>query len=316
MGLRQHLWHCLGSLLHHSCVGKHKPGTTCQLWPFSARAQVPGLRCVSGRRAPLFCLPDTGKFARWLRQHGPANIVRSRRIGCAEADSEAIFLEVEWRDHGCPPAGVWYQLRVPGSNEWHPFSVAAAEPGTLGFLIKNMGNGTWTQKITEQPPTELMLEGPYGGPAFSSTHCRQMILVAGGVGITSMARLWKDPPTGVSRVTIVWVVRCPEATEWLVALLPEYATRSGIKGPSIRIFVTRQSSRERDPGNTWAAGVSSNDMMAFALEEDHTVSVDKSFRDQPRAALLEQPGTCNTLVSVPSVAEDGGCNAEDSLFCC
>lgn len=262
----------------------------------------------------LHCL---GKFARWLRRYGPANVVRSRRIGCAEADSEALFLEVEWPGQGCPPAGVWYLLRVPGSNEWHPFSVAAAEPGTLGFLIKNMGNGTWTQKITEQTPAALMLEGPYGGPAFSSTHCRQLLLVAGGVGITSMARLWRDPPEGVSRVTMLWVVRCPEATEWLVALLPEYASKSGIEGESIRIFVTRQSSRERDPGITWAAGVNSDDMMAFAPEEDRAVSVDKNLRDQPRTALLEQSGTwerCRSnLVSSPSVAADGGCSAENNF---
>jgi len=224
-------------------------------------------------------------------------------------------LEVEWPDQRCPPAGVWYMLQVPGSNEWHPFSVAAANPGTLGFLIKNMGTGTWTQKMTEQPPSLLMLEGPYGGPAFSSTHCRQMILVAGGVGITSMARLWKDPPTGVSRVIILWVVRCPEATEWLAALLPEYASRSGIEGQSIRIFVTRQSTRERDPGVTWAAGVSSNDRMAFSIEEDRTVPVDTNVRNSPGTALLEQPEArarhCRNAVSTSSVAAAGDCNAEE-----
>jgi len=143
--------------------------------------------------------------------------------------------------------------------------VAAEEPDSLLFLVKNMGVGSWSSKVVTDIPFSVRTEGPYGGPGFAPGHCDALLLVGGGVGISSLARLWQAPPAGISRVELVWVVRCPEAVEWLAALVPDVSSER-LHG-SIHVFVTRQATRERRSSPTWAAGVNSDDRLEPEVPE-------------------------------------------------
>jgi len=137
----------------------------------------------------------------------------------------------------------------------------------MTFLIKNMGAGSWSSKVLAES-SAVRLEGPYGGPGLFPGHCTDLVLIGGGVGLSALARLWEHPPEGVSRVVLVWVTRCPEAIDWLAALLPNY-NEGPANGSSIQVFVTRQAIRPRLPSVTWAAGITQDDAINNSPSKGH-----------------------------------------------
>lgn len=232
-------------------------------------------------------LHGLGILSKRMRRTPPLHVLNTHVLGRADVDSEALLLTVSHQENISEsskkllPPGVWFLLQVPGSAQWHPYSLAADSPSTTSFLIKNMGRGTWSSRVVAEPPSTIRMEGPYGGPGFFPGHCTGLVLVGGGVGLSALARLWQHPPQGVSRVALVWVTRCPETLDWLVALLP-HACEGRSDGSSIQIFVTRQGSRSRLPSLTWAAGVTEDDGIDISGE----ASVGGN---RPRAATAPLP---------------------------
>jgi len=233
------------------------------------------LHCFAFATMSVVCLllHAAGWLARYARRSRSCGVLRAEKFGSAEVDGEAVLLNIEWSADGVASTqsssgksvrrlapGAWFLLQVPGDRGWHPYSVAAEGEGTVSFLVKNMGEGSWSAQVTTNPPATLRIEGPYGGPGFAPRECTALMLVGGGVGLTPLARLWCHPPAGISHVELIWVVRTPEAVSWLAALLPELS--SAAHRGSIRIFVTRQGERERLPSLTWAAGVSPRDQVS------------------------------------------------------
>jgi len=248
------------------------------------------LHCFAFATLAAVCLSLHGAslVARRLRRTSPLVALRHRRLGVAEIDSEAALLEVPWRrggnaaDEPLPP-GTWFLLQAAGSREWHPYSVAAESRDSITFLVKNMGAESWSARFVRQAPASVRIEGPHGGSGFAPGHLTNLLLVGGGVGLTPLLRLWLSPPAGVSHVELVWVARCPEAMEWLEALLPSASAAPGRERGTIRVYVTRQSQRERAPSATWAAGVSADDTMSF----DGDLRVEPAMLDEgARRAML------------------------------
>lgn len=221
------------------------------------------LHCFEFATLALVCSALHGiSWLSRLRRRRRVLVLRAKRSGAAESDSEALLLKVEHvtseTNRGDLPPGTWFLLQVPCSREWHPYSLAMCESGTFTFLVKNMGEGSWSSRVVGDVPAKICLEGPYGGPGFFPGHCRSLLLVCGGVGLSPLARLWQRPPPGVERVELIWVVRCPEAMDWLTELVPDHISGACHAG-FIQVFLTRSAVRERSPAPTWAAGITKRD---------------------------------------------------------
>jgi predicted ferric reductase len=122
------------------------------------------------------------------------------------ADTVALTLR---RTDGQPlghVAGQYCFLSVPSvsGSEWHPFSVCsppasdfalAGSNDPFSFKIKSMGADQWTGKLLALAKTygdlgrklTVRVDGPYGLPGVDLDDYNQLVLVAGGIGITPVA---------------------------------------------------------------------------------------------------------------------------------
>lgn len=101
--------------------------------------------------------------------------------------SGAICDDIRWFDFALDcnftfSPGQYVNLRFPGDKRYHAFSIASA-PGDakLQLIIKRVGEFT-TKLFAAQPRTELELLGPIG-EFFVEEHEREVVLIAGGVGV-------------------------------------------------------------------------------------------------------------------------------------
>ncbi|MCW2838910.1 MAG: ferric reductase, partial [Aeromicrobium sp.] len=93
--------------------------------------------------------------------------------------------------------GQFFRWRFMTAQTWataHPFSMSApARPDKLRLTVKALGNGsTFLQDIAVG--TRVIAEGPYGAMTADRRTRQNILLVAGGVGITPMRALFESIP--------------------------------------------------------------------------------------------------------------------------
>jgi predicted ferric reductase len=94
-------------------------------------------------------------------------------------------------------AGQFFRWRFLTPDHWataHPFSLSAAPTGTsLRLTVKALGDGS--RDLQDLPVgTWVVAEGPYGAVTAGRRTRRDVLLVAGGVGITPMRALFETLP--------------------------------------------------------------------------------------------------------------------------
>ncbi|KAJ9462859.1 Ferric reduction oxidase 5 [Diplonema papillatum] len=127
--------------------------------------------------------------------------------------------------------GSYFYITIPeiGFMEAHPFSVTTHHSsGRATFYIKNMGSGTWTDRVGKASigtkGSAAQVEGPYGKLSFDVKNHSKIILVAGGIGITPMLSTvnYMEPD---QIVTLCWSVREAEVVRLLQSELFELLAR-------------------------------------------------------------------------------------------
>ena len=126
---------------------------------------------------------------------------RMRVVAVVPEGPGVVSLVVEGRDLDelRAESGQFFRWRFLTPDSWwtaHPFSLSAAPTAThLRLTVKSLGDGSgFLQRV--EPGTWVMAEGPYGAmTAHRRTH-RDVLLVAGGVGITPMRALFESMPLG------------------------------------------------------------------------------------------------------------------------
>jgi predicted ferric reductase len=102
---------------------------------------------------------------------------------------------------------LWRFLDGPGWSRAHPYTLSAA-PGRdlLRITVKDLGDGSG-RVAGLRPGTRVLIEGPYGALTADRHTGYKALLIAAGVGITTMRALLDDLAPASGSVTLLYRVR-------------------------------------------------------------------------------------------------------------
>src|SRR3954463_6124225 len=129
-------------------------------------------------------------------------------------------------------AGQFFRWRFLTPDHWlnaHPFSLSAAPTATtLRLTVKALGDGS--RNLQNLPVgTWVVAEGPYGAVTSARRTQHDVLLIAGGVGITPMRALFESMPLGPGE-DLLLLYRARSAEELIFrAELDEIARRRGAR---------------------------------------------------------------------------------------
>lgn len=172
---------------------------------------------------------------------------------------------------------VFLQIRNLSWLQWHPFSVSSSPydgRNHLSILIKPLGKWTnelknMVSKTKEQNPTDLStavpyklnasVEGPYGNEIPYHLSYNNLILVAGGIGISPFVAILRDLlhrikqcQIGLPRnVLLIWAVKKSKELYILdlvdaECICPVFANKISLK---LQVYVTQELQPELEDGN-------------------------------------------------------------------
>jgi predicted ferric reductase len=120
----------------------------------------------------------------------------------------------------------WRFLDGPGWTRAHPYSLSSAPTGDLlRITVKDLGDGS-SRVAALRPGTRVLVEGPYG--ALTADHPGKALLIAAGVGITSMRALLDDLARSGTETTLLYRIRRHEDAVFRTEL-DDAARRTGVR---------------------------------------------------------------------------------------
>jgi predicted ferric reductase len=129
-------------------------------------------------------------------------ICRGRHLERLRVSGGQFF---EWRFLA---PGMWWQA--------HPFTLSARpKPPFLRLTVKALGDFS-SSLASLRPGTKVLIEGPYGAFTSHARRRRKTLLIAGGIGVTSIRALLEDLPESTEPVVILRVSSSED-----LALAPE-----------------------------------------------------------------------------------------------
>jgi predicted ferric reductase len=123
---------------------------------------------------------------------------------------------------------LWRFLDGPGWSRAHPFTLSAApRSDLLRITVKDLGDGSG-RAATLRPGTRVLIEGPYGVMTAAGRRRRQVLLMAAGVGITTMRALLDDLVPAAAETTLLYRVRRHDEAVFRTEL-DAYAQHHGVR---------------------------------------------------------------------------------------
>jgi ferredoxin-NADP reductase/DMSO/TMAO reductase YedYZ heme-binding membrane subunit len=126
----------------------------------------------------------------------------------------SILVEGQHLEEMRAESGQFFRWRFLTPDHWlnaHPFSLSAAPTATtLRLTVKALGDGS--RDLQALPVgTWVIAEGPYGAVTSDTRTQRDVLLIAGGVGITPMRALFETMPLGPGEdLLLLYRARTPE----------------------------------------------------------------------------------------------------------
>ncbi|KAM3714978.1 hypothetical protein ACJW31_01G373300 [Castanea mollissima] len=234
----------------------------------------------------IFCVPAGGiylfildRFLRFCQSRKTVDIISIKCLPCGAM--ELMFSK---------PANLRYnalsfiflQVRELSWLQWHPFSVSSSPlDGKYHLCVLVKVIGEWTGKLRGnvlnssradlhlQPQTKITasIEGPYGHELPYHLMYENLILVAGGIGISPFLAILSDilhrtregKPCLPRNILIVWAVKRSNELPLLSSndmelICPFFSDKLSLE---IRIFVTRESQPSLEEGQVHEAMYSS-----------------------------------------------------------
>ena len=132
----------------------------------------------------------------------PLRQANRHRMRVAEVRPEgpgvvSIIIEGQHLDELQAESGQFFRWRFLTPDHWstaHPFSLSAApRPDRLRLTVKELGDGSRRLQALDVG-TWVVTEGPYGAVTAGRRNRANVLLIAGGVGITPMRALFETMP--------------------------------------------------------------------------------------------------------------------------
>jgi predicted ferric reductase len=140
-------------------------------------------------------------------------------------------------------AGQFFRLRFLTRDLWwaaNPYSLSAAvQPGRMRVTVKDLGGHS--RALAALPPgTRVVAEGPYGAMTAARRTRRQVLLIAGGIGITPLRALLQTLP---GDITLLYRV----GREQDVVFRSELEQLALIRGATVHILTGHRHDLGYDP---------------------------------------------------------------------
>ncbi|PKN34977.1 MAG: FAD/NAD-binding family oxidoreductase [Deltaproteobacteria bacterium HGW-Deltaproteobacteria-19] len=137
------------------------------------------------------------------------NIWKVVRVVPENHDVNSVFLEGADEKFSVRRAGQFASIRIPGPDGWsepHPFTISAApEDSLLRLTIKK--EGAFTSAIPDlKPGTSVKVMGPLGVFCKGIDEKPEIVMIAGGVGVTPFLSVLRHFRNGKARnrVLLFW----------------------------------------------------------------------------------------------------------------
>lgn len=199
------------------------------------------------------------RFLRFCQSRRTVNVVSAKCLPCGTV--ELVVSKPQNLKYNAL-SFIFVQVREISWLQWHPFSVSSSPLDGkyhLAVLIKVLGK--WTEKLRqkiieaealkESSVVKVSVEGPYGHEVPYHLLYENLILVAGGIGLSPFLAILSDilhrvregKPCLPKRILLVWAVKKSNelpllSTIDMEAICPFFADKVNI---DIHIYVTRES---------------------------------------------------------------------------
>ncbi|KAL0012952.1 hypothetical protein SO802_000021 [Lithocarpus litseifolius] len=234
------------------------------------------LFCISAGGIFLFILD---RFLRFCQSRKTVDIISIKYLPCGTVE---LMLSKPANLQYNALSFIFLQVREISWQQWHPFSVSSSPLDGkyhLSVIIKVIGE--WTEKLRGnilnssgvdlnlRPQTMITasIEGPYGHELPYHLMYENLILVAGGVGISPFLAILSDilhrtregKPCLPRNILIVWAVKRSNelpllSTNDMELICPFFSDKLNLE---IHIFVTRESQPPLEEGQVHEATNSS-----------------------------------------------------------
>ncbi|KAG0712644.1 Dual oxidase 2 [Chionoecetes opilio] len=144
-------------------------------------------------------------------------------------------------------------------QEFHPFTLSSA-PHHANLTLHIRAVGPWTWKLAEvygdkassAKYPEIYMDGPFGEAHQNWWDYEEVVLVAGGIGVTPFASILKDmvyklhqsfKVIRTKQVHFLWTTRSQKQYEWMIDILREVEAADKHKIIKVHIFITQFKSK-------------------------------------------------------------------------
>ncbi|KAK2448208.1 ferric reduction oxidase [Trifolium repens] len=233
------------------------------------------------------------RFLRFCQSRRTVNVISSRCLPCGTVE---MVLSKPQNLRYNALSFIFIQVRELSWLQWHPFSVSSSPldgNNHIAVLIKVLGK--WTGRLREtitdvdasedlsvKPNTVVTasVEGPYGHEVPYHLMYENLILVAGGIGLSPFLAILSDILHRVRdgkscrprNVLIVWAIKKSDelpllSTVDMETICPRFSDKVNI---NIHIFVTRESDPPLEEGYSFKPIKSS--LCPFSMPSDYGMS--------------------------------------------
>lgn len=267
----------------------------------------------------------TNIYKRFFVRIGPNETI----VKCvADQAAQVTILDIVKYDFTAP--GSYYFIALPDIGVLaHPFSVYRCKQGkdlqVLRFIIRNTekrkgfvgaANSTWTAKLFNRISggmklSTYRLDGPYGLLEHSPFNYQNYLLVAGGVGITSVAsvlfKLAEADEKSLGRTDaktnlwLLWVVSDPS---WIHLLGEDLVNAKQTAKRTccnlkvlIKVFVTNSRTLEAKHVKSVSQPITQNIQITYGKRPDWNEELKAFEEQQKKYSITSSDGTISTLNS-------------------
>ncbi|CAJ1962819.1 unnamed protein product [Sphenostylis stenocarpa] len=209
------------------------------------------------------------RFLRFCQSRRTVNVISSRCLPCGTVE---LVLSKPQNLRYNALSFIFVQVRELSWLQWHPFSVSSSPldgKHHLAVLIKVLGR--WTEKLRQRiadaeaqkdySVITTSVEGPYGHEVPYHLLYENLILVAGGIGLSPFLAILSDilhrvkegKPCQPRNILLVWAVKKSNelpllSTIDMETICPSFSDKVNI---DIHIYVTRESDPPVEEGYTY-----------------------------------------------------------------